>query len=191
MSHLKGKSLKFKPFYKLFQTSLLDRRGFEIVSTWSLKPFLMKTFRKYQNLSKHVVLKSCLKNEEGEENLQNFWNLEQIGFLKRVEINASFGNKIFWRSLVSKTKHTHPLCRMISNQVVLKTRFSFQNRTLLPFYLNQTKPVLKTIWNHFLFEKVKLSQSNLVFRNPFFQTTILKLDFWKQILVFQTFLEQF
>ena len=98
--------------------------------------------------------------------------------MKRVEINASFGNKIFWRSLVSKTKHTSLLSNDLKSSDFGNTIY-FWNKALLPFCLNQTKLVLKMISNHFSFWKVKHSQSNLVFRKPHFDNNTFETRFLK------------
>ena len=93
--------LEFKPFSKLFQTGILDKRCFKIVGMRSLKPFWWKHFANTKAFQDKLFLKPCLLNGV----IYKTFEIKGA-FLKQVEINASFENKIFWRSLFSKTKHT-------------------------------------------------------------------------------------
>ena len=92
--------LEFKPFSKLFQTGILDKRCFKIVGMRSLKPFWWKHFANTKAFQDKLFLKPCLLNGV----IYKTFEIKGA-FLKQVEINASFENRIFWKSFFSKTKH--------------------------------------------------------------------------------------
>ena len=119
---LKGEVLGFKPFYKLLQTGIFGQKMFQNSEYTVFETILMKMFCKYQNFSRQVVLKSCLKNEGAIcktfeiQDSSDFWNgLKSMQVLK----TNSFESLLF-----SKTKHTS-FFWVISNQEILKTRFGF------------------------------------------------------------------
>jgi hypothetical protein len=149
---------------------------------------LMKTFCNWflQDFSSQVVLKFYLNNEGGWVAKLLKSRVDRV-FEKQGKINASFENEIFWKPLFYKSNAPYFL-----NDFKLKyfePHFSFEDKGLLPFYLSQTKLVLKMFWNHFLFEKVKLSQSNFVFGNLFLNKTF-EARFWRAHFGFAEILER-
>jgi hypothetical protein len=173
--------LEIKPFYKLFPNRLFGQKMFSNCGYVEFEIILMKTFCNWflQDFSSQVVLKFCLNNEGGWVAKLLNSRVDRV-FEKQGKINASLENEIFWKPLFYKSNAPYFL-----NDFKLKyfeSHFSFEDKGLLPFYLSQTKLVLKMFWNHFLFEKVKLSQSNFVFGNlslnKTFEARFLESSFW-------------
>ena len=117
---------------------------------------------------KAFVIKLCFQKTIFQNNTleTRFWILIFIfankiflqGFCLINQLQTFFYGKVyFWKGFGFQGKIKVFKTNLSQKIFGLKTQFIFEIKRCSPFYLNQTKLVLKMIWNHFSFWKVKLS----------------------------------